>query len=86
MPNAKGSDDTGGVSRLTLLLRQENTLAHLFKNHVGGFLVAASGGSLPPQEPPPRPQAAWLRAAELVAAAGRPHLGGGAGVTGKRPV
>jgi hypothetical protein len=48
MPNAKGSDDTGDASRLTLLLRQENTLARLFKNHVGGFLVAASGGYLPP--------------------------------------
>jgi hypothetical protein len=53
MPNAKGSDDTRDASRLTLLLRQENTLARLFKNHVGGFLAAASGGYLPPQEPPP---------------------------------
>jgi hypothetical protein len=49
MPNAKGSDDTRDASRLTLLLRQENTLARLFKNHVGGFLAAASGGYLPPQ-------------------------------------
>jgi hypothetical protein len=49
MPTAKGSDDTRDASRLTLLLRQENTLARLFKNHVGGFLAAASGGYLPPQ-------------------------------------
>ncbi len=78
----KDVDDTRGASRLLYYKREETGafINNSWRISLGGqWRVAAATGA------PPRPQPSGMRAAETEAA-GRPLLGGCAGVTGEVPM